>query len=58
MRRAVVQLDGQPVGQIWEEGSEVVFQYSDDWLRRQDNAPVSLTLPVRPDACRQLPITV
>ena len=46
-RRAVVRLDGQTVGKLWEEGHRVVFQYDASWLERSEAAPVSLTLPLR-----------
>lgn len=46
-RRAIVQLDGQPVGRLIEQGRTVRFQYDAVWLDRKDAVPVSLTLPLR-----------
>ena len=47
VRRAIVRLDGQPVGTLIERGRRVTFRYTDDWLQRRDAVPVSLTLPLR-----------
>jgi serine/threonine-protein kinase HipA len=46
-RRAVVRIDGQPVGALWEDGNRITFQYDPQWLRRSDAVAVSLTLPLR-----------
>jgi len=39
-------LSGQPVGIIEEDGDQVRFTYSDEWLSRPEAKPVSLTLPL------------
>jgi serine/threonine-protein kinase HipA len=46
-RRAVVRLDGQPVGSLAETGRTVTFQYDAAWLASDAAVPVSLTLPLR-----------
>lgn len=46
-RRAIVRLDGEPVGKLTEHGRSVAFQYDEAWLLRKDAVPVSLTLPLR-----------
>lgn len=46
-RRAIVCLDGQPVGQLIERGRTITFQYDDAWLGHKEAVPVSLTLPLR-----------
>jgi serine/threonine-protein kinase HipA len=46
-RSGRVKLAGKPVGTITEEGGEVTFAYSPEWLRREGAVPVSLTLPLR-----------
>jgi serine/threonine-protein kinase HipA len=46
-RHAIVRLDGEPVGTLSEDGRQVTFQYSDQWLARGGAVPVSLTLPLR-----------
>jgi serine/threonine-protein kinase HipA len=46
-RRAIVRLDGQPVGTLTERGRTVTFQYDAAWLERKDAAPISLTMPLR-----------
>lgn len=46
VRRAMVRLDGQPVGMLTETGRRVAFQYDADWIGRPDAVPVSLTLPL------------
>lgn len=46
-RRAIVRLDGQPVGQLIERGRTITFQYDDAWLAHKEAVPVSLTLPLR-----------
>ncbi|MBX9653885.1 HipA N-terminal domain-containing protein [bacterium] len=48
-RRAVVRLDGQPVGMLVETGKHVIFAYDAWWLALRDAVPVSLTLPLRPE---------
>lgn len=47
VRRAIVRLDGQPVGMLAENGRQITFRYADEWLARRDAVPVSLTLPLR-----------
>ena len=46
-RRAIVLLDGQPVGVIEENGTGTSFRYDAAWLARPDAQPVSLTMPLR-----------
>lgn len=46
-RRAMVRLDGQPVGTLDEHGNRITFRYDDAWLRSGAPVPVSLTLPLR-----------
>jgi len=46
-RRAIVRLDGQPVGTLSEAGKRVTFQYNADWLARPDAVSVSVTLSLR-----------
>jgi serine/threonine-protein kinase HipA len=46
-RRAVVRIDGRPVGTLEEFGRQVQFRYDDAWVAKRDSVPVSLTLPVR-----------
>lgn len=46
-RRAIVRLDGQPVGRLTEDGRTIRFQYDEAWLTHKDAVPVSLTLPLR-----------
>ncbi|GMU84039.1 MAG: phosphatidylinositol kinase [Planctomycetota bacterium] len=46
-RRAIVRLDGQPVGTLVEAGRQVTFAYAAQWLARADAVPVSVTLPLR-----------
>lgn len=48
-RRAIVRLDGQPVGMLVETGKRVAFAYDAEWLARRDAVPVSLTIPLRPE---------
>jgi serine/threonine-protein kinase HipA len=48
-RRAIVRLDGQPVGTLVETGKHVAFVYDAQWLARLDAVPVSLTIPLRPE---------
>lgn len=44
-----VKLSGRPVGAIEEDGGQVVFTYSSEWLAQPDAVPISLTLPLRPE---------
>jgi HipA-like protein len=44
-----VKLSGRPVGTIEEDTGQIVFTYSQQWLAQPDAAPVSLTLPLRPE---------
>jgi HipA-like protein len=46
-RRGKVMLDGTMVGTIHEINGNIAFQYTDEWLKRRDAVPVSLTLPLR-----------
>ncbi|MEM9657543.1 MAG: HipA N-terminal domain-containing protein [Planctomycetota bacterium] len=46
-RRAIVQIDGQPVGMLTEEGRSVAFVYDPSWVSKESAQPISLTLPVR-----------
>lgn len=46
-RRAIVRLDGEPVGTLVEDGRTIRFQYDEAWLARKDAVPVSLTLPLK-----------
>lgn len=48
-RRALVRLDGQPVGTLVESGKQVAFAYDAQWRARRDAVPVSLTIPLRPE---------
>ncbi|MEX2186042.1 MAG: HipA N-terminal domain-containing protein [Pirellulales bacterium] len=48
-RKAIVRLDGVPVGTLAESGREVTFAYDAAWLANRDAVPVSLTLPLRPE---------
>jgi serine/threonine-protein kinase HipA len=45
-RQATVRLDGQPVGMLSEEGKQITFRYSPEWLANSKAVPVSLTLPL------------
>ena len=50
-RVGIVRLDGQRVGQIEEiAGRGIRFTYDAVWIDRRDALPISLTLPVRPEA--------
>jgi serine/threonine-protein kinase HipA len=49
-RRALVCLDGRPVGTFEETREGTRFTYHTDWLRQPDAVPVSLVLPLRPDS--------
>ena len=46
-RRAIVRLDGQPVGELIEQGRTITFRYDEAWLASKDAVPVSFTLPLR-----------
>ena len=46
-RKAIVRLDGQPVGKLLESGKQVTFLYDAEWLGKSDAVPVSVTLPLR-----------
>jgi len=46
-RKAVVCLDGVPVGTIEETGPATRFTYDASWLANPNAVPVSLTLPIR-----------
>jgi|SRR5690606_4410180 len=45
-RRAIVRIDGQPVGTLTEAGRSVTFRYNPEWLATPGAMPVSLTLPL------------
>lgn len=45
-RKAIVRLDGQPVGTLVEEGRQITFLYDPKWLTSSAAVPVSLTLPL------------
>ena len=47
LRRAIVRLDGHPVGELAEMDSGARFTYDEAWLSRSGAVPVSLTLPLR-----------
>lgn len=47
LRRAIVRLDGQPVGKLAEIDEQVTFQYDLEWLANRESVPVSMTLPLR-----------
>jgi serine/threonine-protein kinase HipA len=46
-RIARVNISGQLVGILEEEGGRTSFAYTNDWLADPDAQPVSLTLPLR-----------
>lgn len=46
-RRAIVRLDGQPVGSLAEIDGGARFVYDEAWLARPDAVPISLTMPLR-----------
>ena len=46
-RRAIVRLDGQPVGKLSEAGKQITFQYDSQWLANPQAVAISLTLPLR-----------
>ena len=45
-RRALVRLDGQPVGTFEETERGTRFTYDPAWLQRPDAVPISLVLPL------------
>jgi len=45
-RRALVRLDGQPVGTFVETGRGTRFTYDPGWLRQPNAVPISLALPL------------
>jgi len=45
-RRALVRLDGQPVGTFVETERGTRFTYDPDWLRQPNAVPISLALPL------------
>ncbi len=47
-RQALVRIDGEPVGTLYESGTQIVFQYDSAWLANPKAVPVSFTLPLRP----------
>ena len=47
LRRAIVRLDGHPVGKLVETDSGSRFTYDESWLSRSGAVPISLTLPLR-----------
>jgi serine/threonine-protein kinase HipA len=47
--RLNVWLNGVPVGQWDNGGSNPTFQYFDDWLTHEQGRPLSLSMPFRPD---------
>jgi serine/threonine-protein kinase HipA len=46
-RTAMVRLDGSRVGELREQGDQVLFQYDPRWLAEPTAVPVSLTLPLQ-----------
>ena len=51
-RRALVRMDGKDAGVIAELEDSFSFQYLESWLRSPERAPVSLTMPLRPEPYR------
>ena len=49
-RTCQVNLNGQLVGHLTDEGSETRFTYTPEWLALPGAVPVSLTLPLRPES--------
>ena len=49
-RMGQVKLSGRLVGTIEENGDQIVFTYSPEWLAQSDAVPVSLTLPLRAES--------
>lgn len=47
-RRALVRLDGRPVGLFVETAHGTRFTYDAAWLQRSDAVPISLTMPLSP----------
>lgn len=48
-RAGIVRIDGERVGLLEELEAGTRFTYDAAWLARTDAAPVSLTLPLRPE---------
>ena len=46
-RRAIVRIDGTPVGNLSESSSETKFQYAAEWLASPGATAISLTMPLR-----------
>jgi serine/threonine-protein kinase HipA len=46
-RRAIVRLDGQPIGELVETERGTRFTYDAAWLSTGGAVPISLTLPLR-----------
>lgn len=49
-RRGIVRIDGRRVGVIEEVQEGTRFTYDAEWLAAAHRLPVSLTLPLRPEA--------
>lgn len=49
MRKAIVSMDGQPVGVLEETGAGTRFTYDATWISNPRAVPVSLTMPLRQD---------
>jgi HipA-like protein len=47
VRSGVVSLSGIRVGLLEELDGDIKFTYDQEWLRRSDSVPISLTLPLR-----------
>ena len=47
LRRAIIRMDGRPVGVLVETATGTSFTYDHTWLSRVESVPVSLTLPLR-----------
>ena len=53
MKRLIVYLNGEPVGILDQDDSELLgFRYGPEWLNRQDAAPLSRSLPLQRDPFR------
>jgi len=48
-RRGAIFLDGTRVGSLEETADGSRFTYESAWLARPDAAPISLTMPLRPE---------
>ncbi len=46
-RKAIVRLDGDPVGTLSENGRQTIFRYDAEWLANRNAVPISVTLPLR-----------